>query len=196
MRSITGFRAALTGSGTRPNLFQIVFAFPTLVQGVGAASGLVSMLAESSALPADTLGEIELPYQGRKTYYPGDRTFEPWTITIMNDENFLIRDAFELWLSALNSHVGNIRSNLAATPSMYCVDGYVQQYSKLDVPSIKQYKMAGAFPTEVGAMELDWGTNNTIEKFQVTLRYQWWEAVSVNGPTTDGQAMSLESDLL
>jgi hypothetical protein len=187
-RSITGFRAALTGSGTRPNLFQIVLQFPTLVTGVGAASGLVTLLAETSSLPADKLGEIELSYMGRKTYYPGDREFDPWTVTIMNDENFLIRDAFELWLSALNAHVANVRAATAATPAEYCIDAYVQQYSKLDVPTIKQYKMNGAFPTEVGAMELDWGTNNTIEKFQVTFRYQWWDAVSVNGPTTDGDA--------
>jgi hypothetical protein len=192
MRSITGFRAALVGSGARPNLFQIVLQFPTLVTGVGAASGLVSMLAEAASLPSDKMGEIELPYMGRKTYYPGDKEFDPWSVTIMNDENFVIRDAFELWLSALNSHEGNVRNPLAATPAGYTADATISQYPKVDLPTIKQYKMVGAFPTEVGAIEVDWGVNNTIEKFQVTFRYQWWNAVSVNGPQTDGDAGPLE----
>jgi hypothetical protein len=184
-RSITGFRAALVGSGTRPNLFQVVFAFPPLATPPGNASGLMTFLAEATSIPASKLGEIDLPYMGRKSYYPGDRTFEPWTITVMNDENFVIRDAFELWMSALNSHDGNIRDPLAATPAAYTANAQVQQLAKIgDVP-IKIYQMEGFFPTDLGTMELDWGTNDTIEKFQVTLRYQWWDATGVNGPTTD-----------
>jgi hypothetical protein len=186
-RSITGFRAALVGSGTRPNLFQIVLRFPILAAS-GAADGLVTFLAETSSLPADKVGEIEVPYMGRKSYYPGDREFDPWTVTVMNDENFIIRDAFERWMSALNSHVGNTRDPLAGVPSGYTTDALVQQLAKLDLPPIKQYNMKSCFPTELGAIELDWGTNNTIEKFQVTFRYQWWDAVGVNGPTTDGDA--------
>ena len=184
-RSITGFRAALVGSGTRPNLFQIVFAFPPLATPPGNASGLVTLLAESSSIPADKVNEIEVPYMGRKVYYPGDREFDPWTITIMNDENFVIRDAFEFWLSALNAHDANERSPLAATPAGYTANGQVQQLAKVGDTPLKIYQMEGFFPTELGAMELDWGTNNTIEKFQVTLRYQFWDATGVNGPTTD-----------
>ena len=191
-RSITAFRAALTGSGTRPNLFQVVLRFPILAAS-GAADNLVSLLAESTSLPADKLGEIEASFMGRKCYYPGDRVFDPWTITVMNDENFLIRDAFQRWMSALNSHVGNTRDFAAATPPGYTTDAVVQQLSKLDLPPIAQYNMKGCFPTEVGPIELDWGVNNTIEKFQVTFRYQWWDAVSVNGPTTDGDAGPLNS---
>ena len=191
VRSITGFRAALTGSGTRPNLFQIVLRFPVLAAS-GYADGLVTLLSESSSIPADKIGEIEVPYMGRKTYYPGDRDFDPWTVTIMSDENWMIRDAFQRWLSALNSHVGNVRDMQAATPAGYTTDALVQQLSKLDLPPLAQYNMRGCFPTEVGAMELDWGTNNTIQKFQVTFRYQWWDSVSVNGPTTDGDAGPLE----
>lgn len=191
-RSITGIRAQLTGSGARPNLFQVTMAFPLVssagVGGIpGPASGLVTFMAESSSIPADKIGEIEVPYMGRKLYYPGDRDFDPWTITVMNDENFFIRDAFEMWMSALNSHQGNIRDNSAATPAGYTTNALVQQFSKLDLPPIKQYQMVSFFPTELGAIELDWGTNNTIEKFQVTFRYQWWDAIgSTNGPTTDG----------
>lgn len=190
MRSIVDFRARLTGSGARPNLFRVVMKFPNLALP-GEADDLISFLAESSSLPADKLGEIEVPYMGRKTYYPGDREFDPWTITVLCDENFKVRDAFERWLSALNAHVANIRDFQAATPAGYTTDPIIQQLSKLDLPPIKQYKMAGAFPTEVGAIETDWGTNNTIAKFQVTLRYQWWEATGTGGPTTDGSGIPL-----
>jgi len=184
-RSITGFRAALVGSGTRPNLFQIVFAFPPLATPPGAANNLVTLLAQSTSIPVDKVDEIEVSYMGRKVYYPGDRLFEPWTITILNDENFVIRDAFEFWLSALNAHDANIRDPLAATPAGYCANGQVQQLAKVGETPLKIYQMEQFFPTELGAIELDWGTNNTIEKFTVTLRYQWWDANGVNGPTTD-----------
>jgi hypothetical protein len=190
-RSISGFRAALVGGGVRPNLFQIVFAFPTLATPPGAANGLVTLLAESSSIPADKVSEIEVPYMGRKVYYPGDREFDPWTITIMNDENFVIRDSFEFWLSALNAHDANIRSPLAYSPAQYTANGQVQQLSKTSDIPIKVYEMQGFFPTELGAIELDWATNNTIEKFQVTLRFQEWQAIGVNGPTTDlGEAIN------
>jgi len=186
MRSILDFRARLRGSGARPNLFRVVGRFPTLARA-GLADDLISFHAESTSLPADKLGEIEVPYMGRKTYYPGDREFDPWTISVIVDENFMTRDAFERWLSALNSHVGNTRSFEAAFPEGYTSDWIVQQLSKLDLPPIKQYKLASVFPTEVGEIEVDWGTNNTIEKFKVNLRYQWWESQSVaGGQTTDG----------
>lgn len=187
MRSIVDFRSKLTGSGARPNLFRVVLRFPVLAAS-GEADDLISFMAEATALPMDKLGEIEVPYMGRKSYYPGDRTFDPWTMTVINDENSKIRDAFERWMSALNQHIGNTRDFTAATPAGYTTDAYIQQLSKLDLPPIKQYAMKGAFPTELGAIELDWGTMDTIEKFQVTLRYQWWDSVGSGGPTTDGDA--------
>ena len=190
MRSIVDFRAQLTGSGARPNLFRIVMKFPNL-SAPGEADTLISYLAEASSVPADKLGEIEVPYMGRKTFYPGDREFDPWAVTVMCDENFKIRDAFERWMSALNSHVGNIRDFAAGVPAGYTTDCQIQQLSKLDLPPIKLYKMAGAFPTEVGSMEYDWGTNNTIAKFTVNFRYQWWEATGTGGPTTDGSLAPL-----
>lgn len=191
MRSIVDFRGKFYGSGVRPNLFRVVLRFPLLAGGDSEASELVSFQAESASLPADKLGEIEVPYMGRKSYYPGDREFDPWTLTVMCDENFKIRDSFERWMSALNQHIGNTRDFAAATPPGYTADPEIQQLSKLDLPPIKIYRMAGAFPTEVGAIETDWGTNNTIAKFQVTLRYQWWESVGPQGLTTDGPGIPL-----
>jgi hypothetical protein len=189
-RSIVDFRSRLTGSGARPNLFRVIGRFPILA-AAGEADDLISFHVEAASLPEDKIGEIELAYMGRKLYYPGDRDFEPWTITVINDEPFKIRDTFERWMSALNSHVGNIRDPLAARPDGYTADWTVQQLSKIDGPAIKQYKFSGVFPTQIGAIDLAWETMNTIEKFQVTLRYQWWDAVGINGPTSDGDAGAL-----
>jgi hypothetical protein len=191
-RSISDFRATLVGSGGRPNLFRVVMQFPTIVPA-GSANTNITFMAESASLPADKLGEIEVGFMGRKAYYPGDREFDPWTISIINDETFDIRDAFERWMSILNEHQANTRDVSAAGPNSYVTDVSVQQLSKIDGPAIKQYAIKGAFPTEVGAIELDWSTNNTIEKFQVTLRYQWWDSVGPTGPTTDGDAGPLNA---
>jgi hypothetical protein len=191
-RSLLDFRAQLTGSGARPNLFNVTMSFPALAKA-GAANALFQFMTEATTLPADKLGEIEVPFMGRKTYYPGDREFDPWTITVYCDENFAVRDAFENWLSGLNSHEGNTRDPIAAVPSGYSADPTFYQLSKIDGPALKAYKMTGAFPTEVGAMEYDWGTMNTIGKFNVTLRYQWWTALGQTGPTTDGSIPGLEA---
>lgn len=185
-RSIPDFRAALQGSGARPNIFRVLLTFPILAKA-GVALVKAPFLCEATSIPADKVGEIELGFMGRKTYYPGDREFDPWTITVINDEDFSVRNAFENWMSALNSHQGNTRDPLASTPAGYTANGSVQQLSKINGPAVKQYVMQGAFPTELGAIELDWGTYNTIEKFQVTLRYQWWDSAALSGgPTTDG----------
>jgi len=186
MRSLVDFRARLTGGGVRPNLFRVFMKFPVL-SNPGYADDLIPFLVESSSLPLDKIGEIEVPYMGRKTYYPGDRTFDPWSINVICDENFAIRDAFERWMSGINSHLGNLRDPLAAVPTGYETDPVIQQLSKIDGPPIKQYKMVGAFPTDLAAVEVDYGVNDTIAKFQVTLRYQWWEATGLaTGATTDG----------
>lgn len=185
-RSLTDFRGAFIGSGARPNLFRVALPFPALSRP-GAATNDIVFMAQAASIPSDKLGEIEIPYMGRKTYYPGDREFDTWTLTVLCDESFDVRDAFENWSSALNSHEGNVRDPAAASPPSYLADIRFEQLSKIDSASaLKVYLMTGAFPTELGAMEADYGTMNTIHKFQVTLRYQWWTTNGPNGPTTDG----------
>lgn len=185
-QDVLSFLSNLPGSGARPCLFRVQMSFPTLVPNGGVGNNLMTFNAEASAVPGDDIGEIELGYMGRKLYYPGDRTFEPWTITVICDENYAIRDCFENWMSAINSHVGNIRSASAATPAGYSTNPVIQQLSKVDGPPLKTYQFQGAWPTKIGAMDVDWNTNNTVGKFDVSLRYQWWDALGQTGPTTDG----------
>ena len=93
-----------------------------------------------------------------------------------NDEDFIVRNAFERWLNGINSHSLNVRNPLANSPGSYTVDSEVTQYGKQG-NTLKKYKFLGVFPTDVAPIDVDWGSNDTIEEFTVTLSYQWWESV-------------------
>jgi hypothetical protein len=179
--TVQDFRANLTGSGARPNLFDVQLIFPASAPN-GNATRLVTFMARASAIPPANLGTIELSYFGRKLKYPGDRTFPEWTLTVVNDENFAIRDAFVRWSDSMNNMEANLRDPAAGTPNGYSTDIIVRQYSKLGGAPIKQYKLIGAWPSSVGDIQLDWSVNDTVEEFPVTLQYQWWDDLS--GTTT------------
>ena len=119
---------------------------------------------------------MPVQYFGRELKFVGNRTFADWTITVINDEDFVIRNAFERWMNGINSHNLNVRNPVALAPFGYTVDGSVTQFGKQG-NSLKKYKFVGLFPTDVAAIVVDWGSNDTIEEFSVTLTYQWWESV-------------------
>jgi hypothetical protein len=133
-------------------------------------------MARSAQLPGSTLGIVPVNYFGRELKFVGNRTFTDWTINVINDEDFVIRNAFERWMNAINSHSLNVRNPAAQTPVNYSVDGGVTQYGKAG-NVLKKYKFVGVFPTDLAPIELDWGSNDAIEEFTVTLTYQWWESV-------------------
>jgi hypothetical protein len=143
-------------------------------------------MARAAQLPGSTVNHIPQFYFGRELKFSGNRTFPEWTVTVINDEDFVIRDAFEKWMSGLDSHVANLRDNaFIKGDNGYQQDGYITQYGKRgDI--IKKYKFVGLFPIDVSPIELDWGANDTIEEYAVTFAYQWWEwADGNNGATTD-----------
>jgi len=177
--NISQFRSGLIGDGARPNLFEVNLYFPAYA---GNASQQLTFLAKTAQLPGSTIGTVPLFYFGRELKFAGNRSFADWSLTIINDEDFSIRRAFEQWMNAINSHEGNIRANYARTPTSYTTDAFVTQFSKDGVP-IKQYKFVGMFPTDLAPIDLDWGSNDSIEEFGVTLAYQWWESVA-DGATT------------
>jgi hypothetical protein len=119
---------------------------------------------------------VPVQYFGRELKFAGNRTFADWTITIVNDEDFIIRNAFERWLNGINSHNLNVRNPVALAPAGYTVDGQVTQFGKQG-NTLKKYNFVGLFPTDLAPIDVDWGANDTIEDFTVTLSYQWWEAV-------------------
>ena len=177
--NVTEFRANMIGDGARPNLFEVTLTFPTVASNSTAAGQKVTFMAKTAQLPGSTVGQVPLYYFGRELKFAGNRTFADWTLQILNDEDFTIRNSLESWMNAINSHTTNVRNAAANGPSGYSVDAVVTQYGKTG-NALKTYKFVGLFPLDLGAIDLDWGSNDSIEEYSVTFAYQWWEAVTTN----------------
>ena len=178
--NVDQFRTAMANDGARPNLFEVVLAFPQFVSLGSKASSQARFFCKTAFLPGSTIGAVTVPYFGREVKVAGNRTFQDWSITIINEEDFTIRNAFEQWHRGINGNVTNLRSPGAITTSpkapgtSYAVDAEVYQYAKLGGQPIKKYKFIGMFPNDLGQIDLDWGSNDTVEEFTVTLSYQYW----------------------
>lgn len=173
--NVNEFRSNLVGDGARPNLFSVTLVFPGVAAGGATAGQKVSFMAKSAQLPGSTIGTVPVYYFGRELKFAGNRTFADWTLQIINDEDFAIRNAVESWMNAMNSHQGNVRNAAANGSSGYTVDAEVTQFSKTGDP-LKTYKFVGMFPVDLAPIDLDWGSNDTIEEYAVTFAYQYWEA--------------------
>jgi hypothetical protein len=173
--SVNEFRSQMVGDGARPNLFEVSMPFPAFSAPENAQTKLTFM-CKTAQLPGSTLGVVPVQYFGRELKFVGNRTFTDWTISVINDEDFIVRNAFERWMNGINSHNLNVRNPAALAPGGYTVDGDVRQFGKKgDV--LKRYKFVGLFPTDITPIDVDWGSNDTIEEFSVTMSYQWWESV-------------------
>ena len=174
--NVAEFRSQMTGDGARPNLFSVSLTFPNNIANAGVAGQKVTFMAKAAQLPGSTIGTVPIYYFGREMKFAGNRTFADWTLQIINDEDFTIRNSLESWMNAINSHSGNVRNAAAGGPSGYTVDATVTQYGKTG-EALKTYKFVGLFPLDIGAIDLDWGSNDSIEEYPVTFAYQWWEAM-------------------
>jgi hypothetical protein len=179
--SVNDFRSQLVGDGARPNLFEIFLSIPEAIAINGAAAAQkATVMAKSGQLPGSSIGTVSTYYFGREVKIPGNRSFPDWSITVINDEDFLIRNTLENWMNSLNSHAGNLRNPSAVNNSSYSLDSLVYQYGKTgDI--IKAYKFVGMYPIDISPIDLSWENNNSIEEYSVTLAYQWWESVPVPG---------------
>jgi hypothetical protein len=176
--NVNEFRSQMVGDGARPNLFEVQMPFPAFALP-GNAQQKLTFMCKTAQLPGSTVNTVPMQYFGRELKFAGNRTFQDWTISVINDEDFVIRNAFERWMNGMNSHALNIRNPAAATPNGYTVDAGVTQFGK-GGNSLKKYKFIGVFPTDVSPIDVDWGSNDTIEEFSVTLSYQWWESAEDN----------------
>ena len=173
--NVAEFRANMIGDGARPNLFSVSLVFPTIANNAALAGSKTTFMAKSAQLPGSTVGTVPVYYFGREMKFAGNRTFADWTLTIINDEDFTIRNSLESWMNAINSNTSNVRSTVAARPSTYTTDAIVTQYGKTgDI--LKSYRFVGLFPIDLAPIDLDWGTNDSIEEFSTTFAYQYWEA--------------------
>lgn len=172
--NVAEFRANMIGDGARPNLFSVSLIFPSIVQNSTAAGQKVTFMAKTAQLPGSTIGSVPVYYFGREMKFAGNRTFADWTLTIINDEDFVIRNAVESWMNTINSNAGNVRNINASRPTNYTVDAEVTQYGKTG-EALKKYKFVGMFPLDLSPIDLDWGSNDSIEEFTTTFAYQHWE---------------------
>ena len=166
---VDDFKSKIRGGGARPNLFKATVNFPTYAAG---DVELTSFMCKGAQLPASVTNVIDVPFRGRQLKVAGDRTFEPWTVTIINDTDFAVRDSMERWLNGINNHKAN--SGLT-NPVDYQADLIVDQLDR-DGTAIKTYNFRGAFPVNISNIELNYETVDTIEEFTVEFQIQYWES--------------------
>ena len=189
-------QTGLKYGGARPSLFVVEFAPPTgflqntpagtvqTSQGLASISGqtLSRLTCKAATLPEATVAEIEVGYFGRRIKVAGERAFMDWPVTVINDENFVMRALLEAWSNGINRLEANIRDLLFDVEG-YKSDMVVRQYSKTGV-EIRAYQMIGAWPSQVSAISLDWDQGNAIEYFTCIWAYDYWLPITELG--TDG----------
>ena len=176
MANIDDFKANLIGGGARANQFRVTITPPTGI-AIGLDVRRTSFLVKGSSLPALTVTDIAIPFRGRSIYIAGDRTApETWNTTFLNDTDFMIRNAMERWSNGINDLANNTG---VVAPADYQTDLTVEQMDRDDTV-LKSYIFRSAWPTTITAIPLDTSTNDTIEEFEVTWRYQHFEASGVN----------------
>jgi hypothetical protein len=166
---ISSFRNSLGAGGARPNQFLVTLAFPALTGF--AASQATSITVTSAALPASNVNPCIIMYRGREVKFAGERTFDPWTISIANSSAMELRTAFERWSNLPNDRTNN---GGQTTPAAYMADLMVQQLDRND-SVIRTYQIYDAFPITVSEVGLSYGSNDTISEFTATFQFQRWE---------------------
>jgi len=183
LRTITGFKSKLAGGGTRPNLFEVEIAFPTETQIDNDTKEKSRFLIKAAALPASNITPIDVNFRGRILKIAGDRTFDTWTVTVLNDVDFSIRSAFEKWMNLINKMEDNTGEQ---DPAIYQPDAYVHQLDR-DGSTLRTYKFHDVFPTQVSQIDLSYETTDAIEEFTVEFQVQWWEALRGVGANAGGE---------
>ena len=166
---VDDFKAKLRGGGARPNLFKATINFPAYA---GGDVETTSFLCEAAQLPGSTITPIVVPFRGRQLKMAGDRTFDTWSPTIINDTDFVIRDSMERWMNGMNAHSANTGLTNVVD---YEADLLVEQLDK-DGSIIKTYNFRGCFPTAVSPIDLSYASENEIERFTVEFQVQYWES--------------------
>ena len=196
LRTITAFKSKLSGGGARPNLFEVeIPSFPeaaggnTCRTGDNQESDTFKFLCKAASLPASVITPVEIPFRGRILKVAGDRTFETWSTTIINDENFLIRNAFETWMQGMSK---NSNATGATDPSSYMTYALVHQLGRgadagqksttnsdalsgTQITPLKTYTFFDIFPTTVSTIDLSYENTDAIEEYTVEFQVQYWE---------------------
>ena len=189
LKTITDFRAKLGGGGARPNLFEINLGN---FGGDGTTGDWNTniesefrFMCKASSMPTQTIGSVDVPFRGRILKVAGDRTFEPWSVTVINDEDFKVRKGFEAWtekINALATGVGEVN------PNNYMGNGTIKQLSRSATVAgndeaqrvLHEYKVEEIWPSEIGAIDLSYDSSDAIEEFTVTFQIQFFQSIAKN----------------
>ena len=177
-QTISNFKTAMSGGGARPNLFEVEIT--TLPEGIAWNANNFKFMCKAAQLPGQTIASIDVPFRGRTFKVAGDRTIDAWTVTIINDENFEYRNAFESWTEL----IAKLDNNLGATlPDAYMKNAKVYQLGRGSTASstnntgsanvvLKEYEFVDIFPTSVAPIDLSYDSGDTIEEFTVEFQVQ------------------------
>lgn len=177
MARISDFKAQMTNGGFRTNQFNCDIIFPQVVQLGSYAGNKVRFLAKSSQMPASTLSSVGVSYRGRPVKFAGEREFQPWTIEVYTDTDFVVRNAFEQWVDTMQR---SDATSGAIRPLDYQSDLYARGLDRND-NIVKTYKFFDAFPTEIGQIQMDWESNNQIATFTVTFDFNYFHSEGAEG---------------
>ena len=185
LRTISDFKSKLTGGGARANLFEVVLTFPDAAQPPSDVLDRSRFLVKGARLPASNISQIEVPFRGRVLKIAGDRTFDSWTVTVINDTDFAVRSAFERWMNTINRLSDNTG---LVNPADYQADAYVYQLDR-DGQDLRAYRFYDTFPTQVGPIELSYDAQG-IQEFTVELQVQYIEILRGDSPVSGGVDIS------
>ena len=186
LRKITDFKSKLIGGGARPNLFEVELAFPEEIAIDNDVKEKARFLVKAAALPASNITPIDVNFRGRILKIAGDRTFDTWTITVINDTDFAIRSAFEKWMNSINRLSDATGTN---NPADYQEDAYVHQLDR-DGSTLRTYRFYDVFPTQISQVDLSYETVDTIQEFTVELQVLYYESIKGVGANAGGESIS------
>ena len=186
LRTITDFKSKMSGGGARPNLFEVELVFPDPIAIENDVKEKSRFLVKAAQLPASNITPIEVNFSGRILKIAGDRTFDTWTVTVINDVDFSIRSAMEKWMNFINKMED---ATGAQDPALYQPDAYVHQLDR-DGSTLRTYKFHDVFPTNVSAIDLSYETVDSVEEFTTEFQVQWWEAIKGTGANAGGEAIN------
>ena len=182
LRKITDFKNKLIGGGARSNLFEVVLNFPSIAPASSEVLDKARFLVKAANLPASNISDITVPFRGRILHVAGDRTFDSWTITVINDTDFAIRSAMENWMNAIN----RVSDNTGSTdPASYQADATVFQLDRSG-ETLRSYRFYDIFPTQVAPINLSYDTEG-IQEFTAEFQVHWWEAAKGVGSAAGGE---------
>ena len=210
LKNLSAFKTRLAGGGARPNLFEVAIdKFPAEVQSYWLSDQKIDFrfMCKAAQLPASNIASVEIPFRGRTLKVAGDRTFDTWTVTVINDEDFKLRSAFEQWMNGISK----LDNNTGATnPSSYMARAIVHQLGRgadqgrfsqtnsdiaggSGVTPLRTYLFNDVFPTNVSQIDLSYDSADTIEEYTVEFQVQYWTAGSAqaSGGATDQSGVAL-----